>query len=135
MSCSELVHVLLLVHRLFILFSLLIYDLFKISSLLVHSLLTFYPQFVNAMITIFITYYSWLLYDYTMQYGPNWGFMWSYCFLLSKPQSNLNTRLGLTIKWLCTPTHHRNSMSAITQLLLTRFGPNFKYRFLGSTTK
>ena len=23
---------------------------------------------------------------------------------LSKPQHNLNTRLGLTIKWLCTPT-------------------------------
>ena len=48
---------------------------------------------------------------------------------LSKPQPNLNTRLGLTIKWLCTPTH-TNSMSAISQLLLTRFWWNFKGRFL-----
>ena len=55
--------------------------------------------------------------------------------ILSKPQPNLNTRLGLTIKWLytTTPPHpptHRNSMSAISQLLLTRFWWNFKGRFL-----
>ena len=52
---------------------------------------------------------------------------------LSKPQPNLNTRLGLTIKWLCTtppPTHHRNSISAISQLWLIRFWWNFKGRFL-----
>ena len=51
--------------------------------------------------------------------------------ILSKPQPNLNTRLGLTIKWLCTTTHHTNSMSAISQLLLTRFWWNFNGRFLG----
>ena len=52
---------------------------------------------------------------------------------LSKPQPNLNTRLGLTIKWLCTPTtHHRNSMSAISQLLLNGFWWNFQGRFLGT---
>ena len=54
--------------------------------------------------------------------------------LLSKPQPNLNTRLGLTRKWLCTPhptpTTHRNSISAISQLLLTRFWWNSKGRFL-----
>ena len=49
---------------------------------------------------------------------------------LSKPQPNLNTRLGLTIKWLYTTPPHRNSMSAISQLLLTRFWWNFKGRFL-----
>ena len=55
--------------------------------------------------------------------------------ILSKPQPNLNTRSGLTIKWLCkprrpTPTHHTNSTSAISQLLLTRFWWNFIGRFL-----
>ena len=53
-------------------------------------------------------------------------FPWKHSQLtLSKPQPNLNTSLGLTIKWLCTthPTQppHRNSMSVISQLLLTRF--------------
>ena len=33
-----------------------------------------------------------------------------------------------------TTTTHTNSMSAISQLLLTRFQPNFKVRFLGWTT-
>ena len=36
-------------------------------------------------------------------------------------------------KWLCTPHHpnpHRNSMSAISHLLLIRFCSNFKGRFL-----
>ena len=32
------------------------------------------------------------------------------------------------------PTTHTNSMSAISQLLLTRFQPNLKVRFLGWTT-
>ena len=36
---------------------------------------------------------KWLPYEYR----------WS---LLSKPQPNLNTRLGLTIKWLCKPPTH-----------------------------
>ena len=55
-------------------------------------------------------------------------------FKLSKPQPNTTQRLGLTIKWLCIHHHppptHRNSMSAISQLLLTRFWWNFKGRFL-----
>ena len=59
---------------------------------------------------------------------------------LSKPQLNVNSttiqrKLGLTWKWLCIPphhpTHHRNSMSVISQLLLTRFWRNFKRRFMG----
>ena len=50
---------------------------------------------------------------------------------LSKHQPHLNTRLGLTRKWLCTPhPPHTNSISAISQLLLTRFWWNFKGRFL-----
>ena len=50
---------------------------------------------------------------------------------LSKPQPNTTQRLGLTTKWLCKPHHHhRNSISAISQLLLTRFWWNFKGRFL-----
>ena len=59
-------------------------------------------------------------------------------FQLSKPQLNVNSitiqwKLGLTGKWLCIPPHHhhRNSMSAISQLLLTRFWRNFKHRFMG----
>ena len=52
--------------------------------------------------------------------------------LLSKPQPNLNTTVGFYVKWLYTTTntHHRNSMSAISQLLLPRFWWNFKGRFL-----
>ena len=50
---------------------------------------------------------------------------------LSKPQLNVNSttiqpKLGLTWKWLCTPTTQTQC-----QLLLTRFWPNFKGRFLG----
>ena len=41
--------------------------------------------------------------------------------ILSKPQPNLNTRLGLTINDSAPPPPHRNSISAISQLLLTRF--------------
>ena len=47
--------------------------------------------------------------------------------ILSKPQLNNNStqpKLGFTRKLLCKPphpTHHTNSMSAISQLLLTRF--------------
>ena len=48
-------------------------------------------------------------------------------------------QLGFTRKWLytttttTTTTTHRNSMSAISQLLLTRFCSNFKVRFLGTS--
>ena len=54
---------------------------------------------------------------------------------MSNPQPNLNKRLGLTIKWLCKPhpPHHTNSMSVISQVLLTQFWWNFKYRFLGTS--
>ena len=52
-----------------------------------------------------------------------------------------NLKLGWTRKWLCTPPHppphpsphQRNSMSAISQLLLTRLWWNFKCRFLGTS--
>ena len=55
-----------------------------------------------------------------------------YFSILSKPQPNLNTRLGLSIKWLhnAQSPHHRNSISAIFKLLLTRFWWKFKGRFL-----
>ena len=42
----------------------------------------------------------------------------------TQPQLNLNLPrlcLGLTRTWHCIPPTHRNSMSAISQLLLTRF--------------
>ena len=45
------------------------------------------------------------------------------------PNLTSTQRLGFTWKWLYTTTH-RNSMSAISQLLLTRFWWNFKGRFL-----
>ena len=48
-------------------------------------------------------------------------------FVLSKPQPNLNTRLGLTIKWLCKPhptppPHKRNItlISAVTDPILMK---------------
>ena len=52
--------------------------------------------------------------------------------LLSKPQPNLNTMVGFDNKMtLHHPTPlHRNSMSAISQLLLTQFCWNCKGRFL-----
>jgi len=48
------------------------------------------------------------------------------------PNLTLTQRLGFTWKWLYTPTH-RNSKSAIYQLLLTKFWWNFKGRFLGTS--
>ena len=45
------------------------------------------------------------------------------------PNLTSTQRLGLTWKGLCIP-HHTNSMSAISQLLLTWFWWNFKGRFL-----
>ena len=51
--------------------------------------------------------------------------------LLSKHQPNLNTTVGFDHKMtLHTPPTHRNSISGISQLLLTRFWRNFKGRFL-----
>ena len=53
--------------------------------------------------------------------------------ILSKPQPNLNTTVGFDMKMTVqtSPTHHhRNSISAISQLLLTQFWWNFKGRFL-----
>ena len=54
---------------------------------------------------------------------------------MSQPQLNHNSiqKLGLTWKWLFTTTH-THSMSAIYQLLLTQFQPNFQVRFPGWTT-
>ena len=63
-----------------------------------------------------------------------WAFFY---FIVKTPtqlQHNLNPTVvgGWTRKWLWTPpTHHTNSKSVISQLLLTRFEPNFKGRFLG----
>ena len=58
-----------------------------------------------------------------------------YC---QNPNLTSTQHLGLTWKWLCKPhpthpTHHRNSMSAISQLLLTRLWWNFKGRLLGTS--
>ena len=46
--------------------------------------------------------------------------------------TQLNSKLGLTQKLLCTPTHPptTNPMWTISQLLPTRFWPNCKGRFL-----
>ena len=50
--------------------------------------------------------------------------------------NNNSTKVGfdtkMTLQTTTTTTHHhRNSKSVISQLLLTRFEPNFKRRFLG----
>ena len=58
-----------------------------------------------------------------------------------EPQLNHNsTQPNITSSWVRHendfahhPTTHRNSMSAISQLLLTRFWWNFKHRFLGTS--
>ena len=70
-------------------------------------------------------------------------FMVSRYYFLSKPQLNHNstwpniTLVGLDMKMtLHTPYHpttNRNSMSAISQLLLTRFWWDYKCRFLGTS--
>ena len=39
----------------------------------------------------------------------------------------------MTVQTPPHPTHHRNLMSAISKLLMTEFGLNFKGRFLGLT--
>ena len=66
----------------------------------------------------------------------------SFHFFLSKPQLNPNsTQPNITLSWVRhendfayhPATHHRNSMSAISQLLLTRFWWNFKCMFLGTS--
>ena len=57
--------------------------------------------------------------------------------ILSKPQPNLNATVGFYAKMTLHHHHHHpptlNSMSAISQLLLTRFWPNFKGRILGTS--
>ena len=54
-------------------------------------------------------------------------------FFCQNPNLTSTQPLGFTRKWLCNHHHYTNSMSAISQLLLTRFWPNFKLRFLGTT--
>ena len=46
------------------------------------------------------------------------------------PRLKLNTKIGLHT----TTHHHTNSQAAISQLLLARFGSNFKQRVLGTYT-
>ena len=62
--------------------------------------------------------------------------------ILSKPQPNLNTTVGFYTKMTLQPpppttttttNTHTNSMSEISQLLLTRFRWNFKGRILGTS--
>ena len=53
-----------------------------------------------------------------------------YC---QNPNLTSTQQLGFTRKWLYTTHHHRNSMSAISQLLLTRFWWKLKGRFLGTS--
>ena len=43
--------------------------------------------------------------------------------ILSKPQPNLNTRLGLTIEWLCEPHHHPKETQC--QQYLSCYWPDF----------
>ena len=50
--------------------------------------------------------------------------------------NNNSTKVGCDTKMTLhttPPHHHRNSMSVISQLLLTRFWPNFKGRFQGTS--
>ena len=49
-------------------------------------------------------------------------------FCSAWPRLKLNTKIGLHT------THHTNSQAAISQLLLARFGSNFKQRVLGTYT-
>ena len=50
-------------------------------------------------------------------------------FCSAWPRLKLNTKIGLH-----TTHHHTNSQAAISQLLVARFGPNFKQRVLGTYT-
>ena len=64
-----------------------------------------------------------------------------YGIVTTPTQPQLNSKVGCDMKMTLihhhhhppptTTTTHTNSMSAISQLLLTRFQPNFKVRFLG----
>ena len=49
-------------------------------------------------------------------------------------QPQLKSKVGCDTKMTLIHHHHTNSMSSISQLLLTRFQPNFRFRFLGWTT-
>ena len=63
-------------------------------------------------------------------------------FVTTPTQPQLNSKVGCDTKMTLIHHHHppppttthTNSMSAISQLLLTRFQPNFKLRFLRLTT-
>ena len=60
-----------------------------------------------------------------------------YCHNPNSTSTQLNSKVGCDMKMTLIhhpPPTHTNSMSAISQLLLTRFQPNFKVRFLGWTT-
>ena len=71
---------------------------------------------------------SYLLTSFVIDY------QWLNIWLIVTTPTQLNLMLVLTRKWLCTPPPTANSMSAISQLSLTRFWPNFKSRCLGSKT-
>ena len=72
----------------------------------------------------------------------SFGFLFEYNILTQKivttpTQPQLNSTVGCDTKMILIhhpPPTHTNSMSAISQLLLIRFQPNFKFRFLGWTT-
>ena len=70
----------------------------------------------------------------------NHDLIWTYFIVKTPTQLQLNnnsTKVGFDMKMTLHTTHHptppphRNSISVISQLLLTRFTPNFKGRFLG----
>ena len=50
---------------------------------------------------------------------------WEIWEKLSKPQPNLNTRLGLTIKWLCTTPPHPTTTETQCQQYLSCYWPDF----------
>ena len=82
----------------------------------------------NVSQVIFITEGIYFWYCNLMLRFPLEGNMAVSVILLSKPQPNLNTTVGFYTKMTLQPpppttttTHHTNSMSAISQLLLTRF--------------
>ena len=55
-------------------------------------------------------------------------------FIVTTPtQPQLNSKVGFYMK-MTLHHQHTNSMSSISQLFLTQFQPNFKGRFVGSTT-
>ena len=62
-------------------------------------------------------------------------------FVTTPTQPQLNSKVGVNMKMTLHHHHHyppptttTNSMSSISQLFLTQFWPNFKSRFVESTT-